>query len=1707
MKKKKVIGCLLAAALVTTGLPQNVWAQQNQAQLSKQETTSVEKESMSIFENMKNGKKQQEQKEDEIVTVIVEVKADSMVKQFEKSSHSDFQTFLETNKEKRVAIQEQVNSVKKSIENLDQKTSQKPEVLYTYDTVFSGLSVKVPFSELAKIKKLPNVKNAFVASTYQVPEEPEKKGSDVRTSMVSSRNMIATDKVQNQEDLNYTGKGETVAVIDTGLNYKHEAFAETPPQQHYTAEDIQNLLDTCDLASERDFEEGTIQAQTGEDATSVFKSDKVPYAYDYIDHDTDAIPLDTNNHGTHVSGTIAGNSEKLQGIAPDAQLLALKVFDDNGRTTDAVLLAALQDAVLLQSDAINMSLGSSAGFTTSSETAMQDVYDSIKKAGICLDVSAGNASTSGKSSQFGDDALAENIDNGIVSDPSSLNAALSVASIENTMINQVLFIADSEGNKYGYTDNAEKESQFSTLGKGEFPYEVCGFGTADDFAGKQLDGKIALVQRGGLTFSDKVKNAAEAGAKAVVVYNNTVGTVSMSVTNYYVPAIAITKSAGETLVRLAKEGKGTLYFDPDETTSIENEEAGHMSTFSSWGTTPDLKIKPEITAPGGNITSAYYVNEDGSSAYGIMSGTSMAAPHLSGASAVLRQYIKENKPEYFDYTGEELQNYVNTLFMSTAVPVEDEETEQALGGQTIYYPVRQQGAGMVNLEAAVKTNAYMTVKGSDRPKAELGYNEKGLYSFTAEIVNDGEKDLTYDLDAAVQVPDSYSAYGKNFIAQNDLSIADAGAVVTYAGDMVNGQTVTVLAGQTAEVSVQIQLDLSSDMIKEESEIFKNGFYVEGFLFANSKDEQTPDLSIPYLGFYGDWGKATMFDASIYDKDATPVFDASSIKTKPIYLGDSLTGSATQIILGQNPLAVLSSHGDMTPDKDHMILSPESYYVNDAIPSTTLLRGVDELEYKVTDKRKKAVKELTYPLVSKSFYSTSGGLYHAEDVAWDESEIHFDGIGSTGNALADGDYAFTITGTKAGVKEGTSKTETINYTITVDKESPALEKVEAYEKNGTVYVDVAATDNRGLSGFEVDMQNKWGAIAPVYAYTYCEKKDEQTLAIGKAAELEKQGYSLDSLTVVAYDYAMNYDYTFAAVDVTDQSADQTKDQQTSEIPSIEPSHASDNPSTEPSHASEAPSENAEPEKPEVKGIRLVDQKMALTVGEERNIIPYALPQGVLLEDAVYESSDEEVASVSETGTVLAKKAGTATITVYTADKKVKQTFEVTVRELPKAEPVLPTQPTQPSEPEVTGIQLSDEEVHMGVGDVKNLKAYEVPTGKVAANAKFSSDQTDVAEVTEDGKVTAKKAGTATIHMQTQDGAFTAECKVVVVDLESKKEAEDTDIILYNEKMNIAVGDVRDLIVFAKPSGKIVEDAVYTSSDETVVKVSEKGKITAVGAGSAMITVTTKDGKCQSVCSIEVTQIKGDVETPGSTEPSTAPSESEPSATPSESAPSTQETQTPDQAPSIEETPSTPSGSDADSKTPVKAPGTAQIKKVTSKKDGSISIQFAGVPDADGYSIYRGTEKNGKYVLVATTEKTSVIDQKNIVFGKTYYYRVKAYAKDEKEKVYAKASKAVSVKSVNFGTLKLTDAKRVSSKKIKLTWKQMPGAKGYEVYRSTSRNGKYTKIKEIKSAKCTAYTNSVSKNKTYYYKVRPVGKNGKTVVKGSFSAVKAALPTKK
>ena len=602
--------------------------------------------------------------------------------------------------------------------------------------------------------------------------------------------------------------------------------------------------------------------------------------------------------------------------------------------------------------------------------------------------------------------------------PSTYNAALSVASINEESVYSVYFMAG--GNKIKFNDSAASDDlKFEKALDGQtLEYvQVPNFGDEYDFDEVDVRGKIALVERGSIAFTEKEQNAYDAGAAGVIVYDNEEGELPNMQVNGLLPMIIVTKADGQFLRGLEDK---TITVSEDFAEDMPDAQGGLMSDFSSLGVSPDLSLKPEITAPGGNV----YSTLPGDT-FGNMSGTSMASPHMAGAAAVMKQYVNETFPEL---SATEKQQLINQLMMSTAVPVQDEDG--------VYYTPRKQGAGLAQIYNAIHTGAYLTVEGCDRPKAELKDNENGTFSFTFTVHNMTDQALSYNLSAVPLTAKAETLYGYRCVSESSRVLPESEFTVSFSGDTVN-----VPANGTATVTVNMQL---TEEGKQQLAEFTNGTFLDGFVMLDSNNEDGIDLSLPYLGFYGDWADAPIFDETLYDDG-----EASSYDMSGLYLINyaDYTGY---------PLGINMITADMeSASADKIAVASRSLGYYRVTPVLGMLRNSKEMTYTVTNQDGEVVFTGTGYNAPKSYYYANGDFftYHlpSTDLWW---KPIYDGGDGYYYYLPDGDYTYTVTGRVDGEEE----TQSISFPIEIDNTAPEVTSHRYYEENGTPYLEVTVQDN-------------------------------------------------------------------------------------------------------------------------------------------------------------------------------------------------------------------------------------------------------------------------------------------------------------------------------------------------------------------------------------------------------------------------------------------------------------------------------------------------------------------------------------------------------------------------------------------------------------------------------------------------------------------------
>ena len=906
------------------------------------------------------------------------------------------------------------------------------QVQREYDNALVGFALRAPAGSLDAIRASSGVRAAFLEREGHVSDvaamdaeggtrASQTEGQD--PANLSAQLMMRTDQVTQK------GEGKVIAVIDTGVDMTHPAFTGAMPDNVALSEDqVQALV-----------------PHLGAGKSGQYMSEKFPFAYDYADDDVDAAPREGGSgfHGTHVAGIAAGNADKIVGTAPDAQIIVGKVTrSEDDALLDSSLLAALDDMVVLRPDVINLSLGWTAGMDNEADSVYDTVYKKLQEEGITVNAAAGNAFSTGYGNNSGKGLpYASDPDTSVMDEPATYPSVVAVGSVENALIRNAFTAAGMDiGYQRSRGMNGEKVAYFSDLPAGTYEYVDAGFASEEDVAALKekfpngLSGKIALVSRGKMTYQKKVENLYDLHPAGVLVYNNvSVGSlIIMNLTTQDVPAAFISQADGQAMLAAADHhltiAEGQVL--PQSTTY-------EASEFSSWGVSPDLRLKPEIAAPGGNVFSAIP-----NGAYEQTSGTSMATPQMAGISAIVLQRVQSD-PMFASMSARQKADVVQNLIMGTARPL----TDAAQTSGALYSP-RKQGAGLVDALAATTSSVYPTVAGAaepSRPKADLGDGTKGWH-FDVTLHNLGAAPATYELSsqALSEIVDG------GFFTEHSSDWRGRGVEVTYSGAAsasAEGATVTVPA--LGEATVGVDVMPGSEFASYVSDNTPNGTFLDGFVRFASKTEGQPDLAVPYLGFYGDWGKAPIFDA---------LASTGGAHTRASEIVNGTTGDS----LGYNPLIKVADRtGKPNPQRYVISRSTASGAPTVLEPRTGTLRSVHTLTSTYTNEAGETVFSVTNHRNWKSIYLTS-----TEENTWVEAyhdSTAFDANAEKFARMPDGAYTLRI----AAANDGPSRAEqSISYDFRLDTKAPVISDLVYSGKDEGFVVTFDVTDDSPLAAVDL-----------------------------------------------------------------------------------------------------------------------------------------------------------------------------------------------------------------------------------------------------------------------------------------------------------------------------------------------------------------------------------------------------------------------------------------------------------------------------------------------------------------------------------------------------------------------------------------------------------------------------------------------------------------
>ena len=902
-----------------------------------------------------------------------------------------------------------------------------------YDNALQGFALSAPAGSLDAIRAVSGVKAAFLDRETHVEDADDQVAGEgatnsARTAAQDPANLSA-QLMMHADQITQKGDGKVIAVIDTGVDMTHPAFAGA-------------LGGTPALSADK---VASLTPQLGDGKTGTYVSEKFPFAYDYADNDPDASPTgQAGSHGTHVAGITAGNAGEIVGIAPDAQIIVAKVArSSNGGIPDSALLAALDDMVILHPDVVNLSLGQTGGMDNEADSMYATVFKSLQNAGVTVNAAAGNEYTAGYGNLSGKNLpYASDPDSSVLCEPASYSSVVSVASVDNSLAHSAFTVGDRNiaYQRAGGADG-QKMPDLSDLTGGPFEYVDGGIGSPEDGAALKakypegLAGKIVLVKRGSLTFQDKFNNIAGSKPAGFIVYNNVPGDslVVMSLATDGVPAAFISQADGEAMLAAADHRLNVV---PGKVVPPSSKYS--MSSFSSWGVTPDLRLKPEVAAPGGNI----YSSVPGGT-YEFMSGTSMATPQMAGVSTVVLERV-QNDPLFASMSAREKVDVVQNLIMGTAAPIVD-----PLQDTGAPYSPRKQGSGLTNVLAATTSSVYPTVVGApeqSRPKADLGDGTKGWH-FDVTLHNLSGVEATYSLNtqALSEIVDG------GFFTGHSSDWRGKGVDIAYSGAAVSGTdegaTITVPASGEATVGVDVTPRAAFDSYVAQNT--PNGTFLDGFVRFTSKTDGQPDLTVPYLGFYGDWGKA-------------PIFDTLASQDGAHTLASWVYNGTTGQQLGYNPLVKDADRIGLPNASQNIISRSDASGAPTVLqPRTGTLRSVHTVNAAYTNAAGEKVASFTRFMNWKSGVDPSTGKMTWLEQGHDPMSL--DARADAYKNLPDGQYKLTL----SAHNDGPSQAEqSISYEFRIDTAAPVVSNLEYKGEGADTVLSFDVTDASPLAAIDL-----------------------------------------------------------------------------------------------------------------------------------------------------------------------------------------------------------------------------------------------------------------------------------------------------------------------------------------------------------------------------------------------------------------------------------------------------------------------------------------------------------------------------------------------------------------------------------------------------------------------------------------------------------------
>jgi len=718
------------------------------------------------------------------------------------------------------------------------------KVRHVYDVILNAVSVELSVEEALKLQSMEGIRKVLKDQDYTY-------NTDAGPAWIGAG--AVWDGTATPDALGTKGEGILVGIIDTGINFDHPSFSDTPADG-YTYNWDGDYLGVCAPDGDPDYADAC--------------NDKLVGAWSYTgDAPSETVtPEDSDGHGSHTASTVAGNTVTtdfygsvmtISGVAPHAQIVAYDVCyptATGGACAGEDSVAAIQQAILDGVDVINYSI---SGGENPYSDAVELAFLEATNAGVTVSTSAGNSGPTAETVAHRSPWL---LSTAATTHNRKFTSFVNFSNTEyrgiSTLPGEIPFTADVVNSpvKFGGEDNN--------------PLGCADPGYTDNF----YDGAIALVKRGTCTFTEKIQTAAAAGASGVLIFTNTNPPGAMSVSGTTIPGVMldIPGTMGDAIA-------AWIAGATDDTVSISafgadysDDYADIMANFSSRGPNNTFDVlKPDIAAPGVAILAAVAdgVVEPGSEIeLNLLQGASMASPHDAGAAALLTAL-------HPDWTPAEIKS---ALMLTAYDGLLKEDKVTPADPFDI-------GAGRVQLELAGLTGLVMDETYDNYVAADPAKGGDVRTLNTPSVYNStcvGECSWTRTFKSVADLPATY--------------IADAPAFVT-----VTPATFTINSGATQEIT--ITADVSA--LTPDEWVFGNIEFQTDDSFAGVAGKPISDVAIPLavLPTTGNLPELARFDAHRDTGMGTMVdLQAVAISSLTVDTYGWVKGVKNEIQLAQDP---------------------------------------------------------------------------------------------------------------------------------------------------------------------------------------------------------------------------------------------------------------------------------------------------------------------------------------------------------------------------------------------------------------------------------------------------------------------------------------------------------------------------------------------------------------------------------------------------------------------------------------------------------------------------------------------------------------------------------------------------------------------------------------------------------------------------------------